>query len=49
MSNTTRKPSVEVVPNSLATFIADREFTAACYLFAASNSGLLFSHFEPVL
>jgi len=43
----TGKPSLEVTPTTFAKFgntLADREFSAACYLFAVSNSDLLFRH-----
>jgi len=40
----TRKPSLEVAPTTLATPSAYREFSASCYLFTVSNSGVLFSH-----
>jgi len=39
----TRKPSLEVAPTTLATYLADREFSAGCYLFMILNSGLIFS------
>ena len=43
----TRKPPLEVAPTSLAIFLADCEFSAGCYLFTVSNSGLHFSHSPP--
>ena len=39
----TRTPPLEVAPTTLATFLADREFSAGgCYLFTVSSSVLLF-------
>jgi len=43
----TRKPSLEVVPTTLVTFLDNREFSAGWYLFAVSNSGLPFSYGPP--
>jgi len=40
--STTTKPSLEVAPIALATLLADREFSAGCYLFTVSI--LLFDH-----
>jgi len=38
----TRKPSLYIVPSTLATFLGDCEFSAGCYALTVSNSGLLF-------
>jgi len=40
----TRKPSLEDTPTTSATFLANHEFPAACYLHIVSNSCLLFVH-----
>jgi len=37
------KPRHIVTPTTSATFLAEREFSASCYLFTVSSSGLLFS------
>jgi len=38
----TRKPSLYIVPSTLATFLADCEFSAGCYALTVPNSGLHF-------
>jgi len=44
----TRKPALEVAPTShFSNILADRQFSAGCYLFTVFNSGLLFSHYSP--
>jgi len=44
---TTRKPSLEVATTTLATFLADHEFSACLCLFTVFISDMLFSHVHP--
>jgi len=44
LTQSTRKPSNEVAPTTLATLSAKQEFSAGRYLFTISNSGLCFIH-----
>jgi len=41
--NKTRKPSLEVAPTTLATFLPDGKFLTGSYLFTVSNSCLFLS------
>jgi len=43
----TRMLSLEVVPTTSATRLADHEFSVGYYLFTVSNPGLLFCHGRP--